>query len=272
MRVRWRSASLRRCSSTCACSSAPTEAVSCCSSTTSFLVAAARLLRRRARPPARGEQRRGLARGAGTRDALRLAQLFLGGRQPRDVVAVHLLRDVLERLHGLEARVALGEAEERELEQRDHRREPLGRRACRSSLRARAARSARRVGRPREARSPRASRRRPCAACASMRAKPGDSSARSANTPPLGDRAADRLRKLLERGLDGDALDRPVRHQRAFAQHAPAWRRGGRSRGAIHGPFRRAPRASATNAASRSVAALRACASEARVCGGMWSG
>ena len=53
-----------------------------------------------------------------------------------------------------------------------------------------------------------------------MREKPGRFLGEVGEHAALGDRAADRLRELLERRLERDALDGAVHHERAFAQHA----------------------------------------------------
>src|ERR1019366_5232696 len=58
-------------------------------------------------------EERGRLGGLGLRAPSRLAQLPLRRRQPREIVAVHFLRAVLERLHGFATRFALRETQER---------------------------------------------------------------------------------------------------------------------------------------------------------------
>ena len=126
VRVRWRSDSLRRCSSTCACSSWPTAAVTCSSISSEwrFALRACSFAFATSRSSAtmRAETRRVVGARA---SSFARSSSCSSSREPPHVLAVHALRHVLERAHRLVARFSLRQSRVPELEQRDERREAL---------------------------------------------------------------------------------------------------------------------------------------------------
>ena len=124
VRLRWRSASLRRCSSTCAFSSCSTAAPTCDSIASARRVARSAVFHRHRRLALERHKPLGLHVILGARC---LEELLLQRRELLRVFAVHALRHVLERPHRFLPRLLLRKAREGELEQGGGRRQAFRR-------------------------------------------------------------------------------------------------------------------------------------------------
>ena len=205
----------------CACSSCPTAAATCCST------AWARRVARRASSFARAASAssatsRSAATPPSPRAAARAPAPARCSSSPRrfDVVAVHALRDILERAHRLLRAPRAPRSARSQLEQRDVRAEPLDDARAEECGAARTARSPLRDVRRAGCRAARAARRRWSGACPRRRANSSDRSPRSTNCPPPATMSRTFSREVIELGVRPRALDlAALVHRGALAEH-----------------------------------------------------